>query len=282
MPGKNGCGRAATYVLALAAGVASPLAGQEAEEPPLEFWSQLHGKVAFFGQVALPADEEEDAGVLGGGAALVATIWHREQPRVGLRFEMDAVEYEDDESTLTSAGIGPQLYFRDGTIRPYAFATLGGAEVRSEGWPERWDREPIHRDAYDLVRGYDWVADTGDREGERRERERDGEWRGYESYDRTETGAYVGLGLGVEMQMYTGTLPVSLDLSISHMSRSRSSTVAPLDSPYDRRAKVEERGGERDHEEEPWPRYYGEPRGVPDRALVDLVKVRFGVSVALF
>ena len=284
MPGKNGCGRAAICVLALAAGVASPVAGQEAEEPPREFWSQLHGKVALVGQVALPADEEEDAGVLGGGAALVATIWHREQPRVGLRFELDAVVYERDESTLTSAGIGPQMYFSDGAIRPYAFATLGGAEARAEGRPEKWDEgKPIRRDTYDLVGVYDRGADDGNRKGERKEPVWDGKWRVHESYDRTETGAYLGLGIGVEMRMYTGQLPVSLDLSISHMSRSQSGTVAPLGSVHGRRAEVgEERGREPDYEEEPWPKYYGKPRVVTDRAMVDLVKVRFGISVALF
>lgn len=281
MPGRNGWGRSAICVLALAVVVPSPVAGQEAEEPPQEFWSQLHGRFALLGQVALPADGEEDGAVLGGGAALVATIWHPEQPRIGLRLEMDAVEYDHDGSALTSAGIGPQLYFRDGTIRPYAFATLGGAEVRTEGWPDRWDEEkPIRRDVH-VVDGYDWVAGASDREGERRER--DHEWWGYESYDRTGTGAYMGLGLGVEMQVYTGEFPVSLDLSISHMSRSRSGTVARLDRRYGRHAPVpEERGREPDYEEEPRRRYYGEPRLLRDRAVVDLVKVRFGVSVALF
>ena len=309
MPGKNGfgllvggtCGdgmrdrgarlfrgtlwRPATAVLALmAAGMPSRAVGQEAEEPPQEFWSQLHGKVALFGQVALSADdydEYRDDGVLGGGAGLVATIWHREQPRIALRFEADAIAYDYEGVTLTSAGIGPQLHFRDGPIRPYAFATLGGTEASTEAWPEdeRYDRY-----ADDPGRGgREWESDEGKgKDGDKGKDDhdkgdREGEWYYHEPRYESDGGAYVGVGFGIELRMYTGDMPVSLDLSLSHMSRSRSS-VAPLARPYDDyRDDVRRRD-----EKEDWPKDRGEPWIVPDREMADLVKVRFGVSVAVF
>ena len=304
MPGKNGFGllvgvtrgeglrdrgarlfrgthwRPATAVLALmAAGTPSRAAGQEAEEPPQEFWSQLHGKVALFGQVALSADdydEHRDDGVLGGGAGLVATIWHREQPRIALRFEADAIEYDYEGGTLTSAGIGPQLHFRDGPIRPYAFATLGGAKARTEAWPEdeRYDRYADDPDRG----GREWASDKGKGKDDhdKEDRDRDGEWKYHEPRHESDGGAYVGVGFGIELRMYTGEMPVSLDLSVSHMSRSRSSVV-PLARPHD-----DYRGDAHRREKEGWPKDHGEPWIVPDREMTDLVKVRFGVSVAVF
>ena len=310
MPGKNGFGllvgvtrgeglrdrrarlfrgthwRSATAVMALmAAGIPSRAAGQEAEEPPQEFWSQLHLKVALFGQVALSADdygEYRDDGVLGGGAGLVATIWHREQPRIALRFEADAIEYDYEGGTLTSAGIGPQLHFRDGPIRPYAFATLGGTEARTKAWPED---ERYDRNGDDPSRGgREWASDKGkgkdDDKGkddhDKGDRDREGEWNYHEPRYESDGGAYVGVGFGIELRMYTGEMPVSLDLSVSHMSRSRSSVV-PLARPRD-----DYRGDDRRREEKDWPEDYGKPWIVPDREMADLVKVRFGVSVAVF
>ena len=278
--------RLATAVLALvAACMPSRAAGQEEEEPPQEFWSQLHGKIALFGQVALSADDHDeyrDDGVLGGGAGLVATIWHREQPRIALRFEADAIEYDYEGVTLTSAGIGPQLHFRDGPIRPYAFATLGGTEASTEAWPEG---EPYDRYADDPGRGgREWASDEGKgKDGDKGkddhdkgDRDREGEWYYHEPRYESDGGAYVGVGFGIELRMYSGDMPVSLDLSLSHMSRSGSSVVPHARLHDDYRGNADRR------EKEDWPKDRGEPWIVPDREMTDLVKVRFGVSVAVF
>ena len=144
------------YVVALA-GLASPERGtaQDAMEPPA-------GEVFGYLKLAVPIGDFGDHVNLGGGGGFGGMLFLGGSGRVGLRADGNFIIYGSETTlvplsstvpvqvevettnTIFSGGLGPQVYFGRGSIRPYFYGTVGlSAFVTSTGISGRHEARSI-------------------------------------------------------------------------------------------------------------------------------------------
>ena len=268
---------------------------------PGGFWSQLENNLLVYAQAAIPTGEFGDHLRLGGGGGFASMFWLSGSPHVALRIEANVSGFGHGdapralgarihgENSMFAGGIGPQIQISAGRFRPYLFGTWGIARFDSEleGWDDdlfedlwfdddrfRHDRGRIDDDWFEY-----WLDD----------RFPDDDHRGYDGHG--DLGVSLSAGGGLGFEVYRGGVPVAFDLSVSyrHYGGAR---LARAGSVADRAAllAIMERYGDelrnsyRDRRRPNLGDDFLEAFGpVPAvDATVNLVNVRFGVSVGLF
>ena len=258
------------------------------------FWSQLENDLHVYAQAAIPTGEFGDLVQLGGGAGFASVFSFSGAPRVALRIEGSASGFQGGghrrarsygESSMLAAGIGPQIYLATGAFKPYLFGTLGGARFTSEaeGWDDDWFEDFWFED--DRFRG--------------RGRRFDDDWSTYpfdddwfeweDEYD--DDSFFLAGGLGFAFEVYRGAVPVALDVSASyrHYGAVRLAGAGPV-GDLDNLMAIAMRYREElrnSYLERRRPRLGDDLLGAfgprpAGRTSVNLVNVRFGVSVGLF
>ena len=260
------------------------------------FWSQLDGDLLIYAQAAIPTGEFGDVSELGGGGGFASVFSLSGSPRFALRIEGSASGFRSGghrrgrgaggygESSMFAAGIGPQIYLATGSFRPYLFGTWGGARFtsESEGWDDFWFDD-------------DWFDDDGFRGRGRRfddDRSRypfDDDWFDWEDEFDDESFFLAG-GVGFAFEVYRGGVPVALDVSASyrHYGTVRLAGAGPggylddfvvIATRFREELRNRYREGRNPRLGDGWGAFAPTRAG---RTSVNLVNVRFGVSVGLF
>lgn len=197
---RTGWGRVGT--VAAAAILALPTAGaaQGHDDGHGGFWTRPHGEFFLYGEAALSAGGLHSYADLGGGLGAGGTLFLDRMRNAALRVEGRLSAYEGGfnhpphtttglrgmrvgtDITIISVGIGPQVYLRTGSVRPYVYGTLGFARLVGDTNARGYmDDEPVSR-----------------------------------SVDLDGTGAALSAGGGISVQVRGGDRPVAVDVSASY------------------------------------------------------------------
>ena len=197
----NSVGIVTLITLALPAGVQAQEAGGRGDGDEARNPGSILGEFFVYGDLAVPVGEFQSHVHLGGGGGMGGLLYLNRERNAALRLEGTGVVYGSQTVTtplsltvpfvdvdvtttnyIMSAGAGPQVFLRSGSVRPYIFGTVGFSYFATE------------TSVSGISDDYDFASTVN-----------------FDDFTLALTG-----GGGLSVQLYRGEATVSLDLSVSY------------------------------------------------------------------